>query len=771
MKSRLTHHLMAALLGVVFTAELRAQTRAFTYQGHLTESGRPANGNYDFELALYDVLNGGSSVVPPMTNQTAVVSNGLFTIILDFGSGAFDGSDRWLEVSVRTNGGGAFNTLSPRQQVTSAPYAIKAAGVDAVGLMGTISSSQIADGTITAADLAAGSVGAAEIADGSVTAVDINGGSFNTTFWRVNGNAGTTADFLGTTDNQPLELWVNFQRALRLEYPSVGYVPNLIGGYGGNTVGAGTHGAVIAGGGSTVLLNTIGADADYSSIGGGDNNNIADASGYSTIAGGSANDIAGAFSAIGGGYNNKVAYSIGYATIAGGQDNDIGEDSHWSVIGGGWDVNIASNSFGATISGGGKNTVADNSPYSTVGGGLENLLGNDSSYGAISGGQLNTILSGSTHAAIGGGAGNIVFANSHYSAIGGGGQNTIQINAPLSTISGGQRNTIQSNAVASTIGGGTNNLIGADSFSSTIAGGEENTIEANCIRSAVGGGWGNRIGWGSWQSTIAGGFGNQVIDSDVSVVAGGILNIITNAADSAIGGGTQNLIETGASYATIPGGYHNGVGPNADYALAAGNRAKANHQGTFVWADSQSSDFASQRVNQFRVRADGGARFDVNNGHYVDITRVALPNRVISTSTGAYLSEGGVWTDSSDRAKKDGFQAIDPEAILEQVNQLPITTWNFKTEESSVRHIGPVAQDFHAAFGVGADDKHIAALDANGVALAAIQGLSEKVDERIQNGEQAIRELRAENAELKQTLNELKELMQTVNLKLNGGVR
>jgi hypothetical protein len=67
--------------------------------------------------------------------------------------------------------------------------------------------------------------------------------------------------------------------------------------------------------------------------------------------------------------------------------------------------------------------------------------------------------------------------------------------------------------------------------------------------------------------------------------------------------------------------------------------------------------------------------------------------------------------------------------VLERVASLPISSWNFKTDETT-RHIGPMAQDFYAAFNVGTDDKHIATVDEDGVALAAIQGLNEKLKEK-----------------------------------------
>jgi hypothetical protein len=84
---------------------------------------------------------------------------------------------------------------------------------------------------------------------------------------------------------------------------------------------------------------------------------------------------------------------------------------------------------------------------------------------------------------------------------------------------------------------------------------------------------------------------------------------------------------------------------------------------------------------------------------------------------------------TSDRDKKDGFADVDPREVLEKVAAMPITKWHYKTE-TDVDHIGPMAQDFHAAFGIGTDDKHISTVDADGIALAAIKGLSQVVEEK-----------------------------------------
>jgi hypothetical protein len=143
-----------------------AQGTAFTYQGRLTDGATIANGSYDFRFTLFDSTNlPGTVVAGPATNSATVVSNGLFTMTLDFGGTVFDGSSRWLEIATRTNlgGTGSFSTLSPRQKLTSAPYAVRAANA---GL-----ASGVTPGGITASMLSPGAVSSLDTPNGSATGV------------------------------------------------------------------------------------------------------------------------------------------------------------------------------------------------------------------------------------------------------------------------------------------------------------------------------------------------------------------------------------------------------------------------------------------------------------------------------------------------------------------------------------------------------------------------------------------------------------------------
>ena len=179
-----------------------------------------------------------------------------------------------------------------------------------------------------------------------------------------------------------------------------------------------------------------------------------------------------------------------------------------------------------------------------------------------------------------------------------------------------------------------------------------------------------------------------------------------------VGGGAHNRA-TG-SYSTVPGGRSNTADGNCSF--AAGNNAGAYHEGSFVWADCcPVPELASTGTNQFIARAAGGVWFYTNG---------ALTAGV-KVNTGA-----SSWSSVSDRALKRNIRENDGKEILSRLSQVPICRWSYKAQDPAIEHIGPMAQDFYAAFGLGEDDKHISTVDADGVALAAIQGLHKLVQEK-----------------------------------------
>jgi hypothetical protein len=113
---------------------------------------------------------------------------------------------------------------------------------------------------------------------------------------------------------------------------------------------------------------------------------------------------------------------------------------------------------------------------------------------------------------------------------------------------------------------------------------------------------------------------------------------------------------------------------------------------------------------------------------------------------------------TSDRNAKDHFQPVNAREVLEKVTQLPITKWEYKTQ-SGATHMGPMAQDFHAAFSLGHDERHITTVDEDGVALAAIQGLNAKLEEKLAEKESELSRIQAENQSLAERLARIERVL------------
>ncbi|HWW03383.1 MAG TPA: tail fiber domain-containing protein [Candidatus Acidoferrum sp.] len=357
---------LLGLFAVIMTRAVLAQGTVFTYQGRLNDSGQPANGTYDLTFSLFGTSSGSSPLSGPITNSAVGLSNGLFTVTMDFGAN-FPGADRWLELGVRTNGGGAFATLSPRQKLTPTPYALTAGNVVAGGMApGTYGNALSFNNPANSfsGSFAGNGTGLTNINASSL------GGLTSSNFWRTSGNTGTTPgpNFIGTADNQPLEVHVNGQRAWRLE-PNTNGAPNLTGGSLYNEVDSGIVGATIGGGGATNYFGTAYTNrvsSDFATIGGGSDNIIQNTSVHSVI---------------GGGANNTIQVNCSYSTVGGGSGNSIqGIDAFNSTIGGGYQNTIEPGASVSVIGGGFQNT--NGGQYATVPGGFRNYAAGNYSFAA-----------------------------------------------------------------------------------------------------------------------------------------------------------------------------------------------------------------------------------------------------------------------------------------------------------------------------------------------------------------------------------------------------
>jgi hypothetical protein len=143
----------------------------------------------------------------------------------------------------------------------------------------------------------------------------------------------------------------------------------------------------------------------------------------------------------------------------------------------------------------------------------------------------------------------------------------------------------------------------------------------------------------------------------------------------------------------------------------------------------------------------GGQRADGRGNRWIYFGPLNAGNTLLAWN-GARLTDGGTWSNASDKNRKTDFKEVNAQEILERLTALPVRQWRYTNENPTVKHIGPTAQDFKAAFGLGDDDKSIGTVDADGVALTAIQALSRKIEEE-----------RALNQELSRRLAELENLI------------
>jgi hypothetical protein len=568
-------------------------------------------------------------------------------------------------------------------------------------------------------------------------------------------------DFASTGDNQfvaratgGFKFWVDTgATGLRLfpaEDASYGTTVNVLAGHGGNHATAGVVGATISGGGTEAYNNSV--TADLGTVGGGSGNT---ASGnYATVSGGW-NNAAGSSATVGGGVGNVASGAI--STVGGGDHNTAsGADA---TVGGGWD-NTASGNY-ATVPGGHNNTAAGDHSFAAGYRALANHYGSfvwadaiNADFSSTANNQFNARATGGFRFWVDGGATGLrlfpvedAIYGSTVNVLAGHGGNHVTAGVVGGTVSGGGQEG-DSNSVTGvfgTVGGGYNNTSGQ---SATVGGGYDHT--ASGYASTVGGGWQNEAVAG--YATIAGGSSNTAGDQ-FAAVGGGAINT-AGGSYATVGGGLDNT--AGADFATVGGGDTNtasgwrstvpgGVGNVAagDHSFAAGRRAKtaAGAAGSFVWSDSHDFDTMSWGPNEFVARATGGFWLITGiNGETGGIT------------SGAHLAAGsGEWSQLSDRSAKTAFAPVDGREIVAQLAELPIETWQYISEAGDVRHMGPMAGDFHAAFGLGADPRYIGTLDADGISLAAIQGLHQLSQEQAAQ----IEGLEAENAALQQRLDGL----------------
>ncbi len=723
MKNKLTAVLALTFFCAVNSqlSTLRAQGTTFTYQGRLDVNGTPANGVYDFSFRAYNAPTNGSFFGGAVTVPAVGVSNGLFTVSLAFNPAAFDGSARWLDIGVVTNGGGSFTALTPRQPITATPYAILAGNVTGVVPLAQLPASVVTNG-------ASGiNINGTFSGNGAgVTNVDLGLSSGNS-IRSQSGDFVLNATFsVGNSPSTILAVDVNGEG--KLDLVSANYAANTLSVLTNNGSGG-------------FVLSSSPAVGSPQSIAAADVNG--DGKMDLIVVNYAANTLSVLTNNGSGGFVLSSSPAVGagpfWVTVA-----DVNGDGKMDLI----TANFTANTLTVLTNNGSGGFVLSSSP--AVGNGPRSVVAAD-----VNGdGKMDLISANYTASTLtvltNNGSGGFVLSTS------------LTVGAQPQSVTAadvngdGKMDLISANYGAGSLSVLTNNGSGGFVLASSPAvGGQPISVTAADVN-----------GDGKLDLISANFAANNLsvlINKGGGVFAlGSTLNVGVKpesvVAADVNGDGKVDLICANSFDNTLSVFFNNtefdgvfvGAGQFSSISFGASLGPKINLYSTTFGMGIQNSVFYS------RIGTGGGFGWYAGGSHSDNTFDPGLGGATLMTLTSGGLVVNGTFVSASDRNIKQDFSEVDSRAVLEKVAQLPIQTWAYKNDPNT-KHLGPMAQDFYAAFTVGPDDKHIATVDADGVALAAIQGLNQKLEEQ-----------RAANVELKQRIEKLERLL---NNQPGGGDR
>jgi len=311
------------------------------------------------------------------------------------------------------------------------------------------------------------------------------------------------------------------------------------------------------------------------------------------------------------------------------------------------------------------------------------------------------------------------------------------------------------------------NVNGGAIFGGTYTAGSSNRIPAE--------GSGTRMMWHPDKAAfrVGGINGTQWDDANIGNYSISMGENVRSLGDNSIAVG---LRATSANTGTVAIGEDvTATGANSvvlGYKASTSTSAGSPRLGTFVFGDrstttdtinAEVTNSATWRVaNGFRIYTASNRSTGVTFQSGTATSNWGQDNAVISTSTGAYLSTSGIWTNTSDVNRKHLFRDVSGDDVLTRLRSLPIRSWTYKVDADSVRHLGPTAQEFRAAFGLGTDDRVIGTVDADGVALAGVQALDRRTTQQqadLAAARAEIEKLRAENRDLAARLARIEALL------------
>ncbi len=717
--------LLALLLtGPVFATLLGS---SISVQGVLNANGQPADGVYDLRITPYPDPALGPELAPAIELDNVFFLQGAFTTRVDFGRSLFLGDAVYFEIAIRPGtGGGDYEILSPRQLLTAAPYALKPAAASVTDLelaLDAVGSAQILDGSVRNAELADGSVSSQKIGDGAVIASKLGAAAVTASKLDVGAVATIALADAAVTQSKLAVDSVDSARIVDGSIAAADLAPDLLALPSWNLNGNATSAGQFLGTTNATALD-LRSDVGVTINGNRFNNNTeltirgspATAETHADLTlwprAGTAffnlavlgNDPAASMMAVSSvgtspftGYVTRLILSYSGQLGVGGSDPTPIATLHATRSDLGLDAGDLADSYEFIAEDADAQAALLSNNAGASGSSL--LLGEFNGGSFVNGWSLWRATGGITRVPL-----NFAYGTS---------------NAPTSNPS---RMSLYNdgamfvgNVAPSTPPQGS--FLFTDASSLTAF----NTSAANqfLIRAAGGVAINRTPASSATELSIApsttGGSADLVLGPSGSTAADASITMGTPGQE------TSFRVHTGSS----PSG-------NGFFSVSSSNSATVETPALqLVTSGSQFFRYFSL----FRGKSDGSYLLPTFPIHVGDAS-------IANSGNGAHLTVGGSWVNGSSRSFKRDFAAIDTQAVLDRLIALPILRWRYKGEDADL-HYGPVAEDFKAAFGLGGDARYIGTVDADGVALAAIQGLNAKLERENQRLRHALDSLAA----------------------------
>jgi len=729
---------------------------AFTYQGRLFDGGAPATGLYDLQFTCYEAAAGTNALGGFNTNALPV-TNGLFTIALDFGA-VFDGSPRWLEISERASGTSSFVTLSPRQLLATAPYATYAANAGtAAALSGSVTLAQLPAGVVTNNE-ASVTLNGSFSGDGSGL-TNVPGGSSPQLVGTASVSATANNTYIATNDAQSVGLTLPANA-------TVGQVVRVVGLGGGGWSVMTANGQVFNGVQAGAVWTPRDSNRGWQSV-------ASSADSAKLVA---ADYFGQIYTSTDSGVtwtprdSNRKWFSVassadGTRLVAVVLDGQIYTSSDSGVT---WTPRDDNRSWWSVASSAaGSKLVAADFPgqiYTSSDSGVTwTPRDTNRSWCSVASSADGTKLvaaafQGQIYTSSDSG---VTWTPRDSNREWGSVASSADGNKLVAAEERGRIYTSSDSGVTWTPRDDNRNWCSVASSAdgtrlvAVVTSGQIYTSSDSGVT------WTPRDGNRNWFSVASSADGTRL----VAVVMDGQIYTSSDTVMGGMQGDSAEFMYVGNGVwqptVTHPSGADLTVSgsvsaANGIYTDSADQNTGRLNPGLVLGGTGSGEGISSQRqsgANQYGLDFYTGTQIRMSIGRWGNVgIGTTTPTNLLQVAN-AYC-DGNTWSPASDRNLKAGFTPVDPAEVLAKVAALPVTRWHY-TNDTATPHLGPVAQDFHAAFGLGADDKHIADVDEGGVALAAIQGLNQKLEEtRADNAA-----LRADNADLRARLEKLERLL------------